>query len=94
MTWGRCDRNARMLVDIATTESMRDAWRIVGPAALEDSDYTTRVPLWDPASGQTQFYRVQFQSLPDSSILSAPLNGRSRTPGATQRDLVFARQRA
>ena len=88
--WSRCDRDARMLVDIATTASMRDVRRIVGPAALEDSDYTARVSLRDLASGQTHFYRVQFQSLADPSILSAPLSGRFRTPGAAQRDLVFA----
>ena len=88
--WSRCDRDARMLVDIATTQSMRDARRIVGPAALEDSDYTARIPLRDLAPGQTHFYRVQFQSLADPRILSAPVNGRFRTPGNLQRDVVFA----
>ena len=88
--WSRCDRDARMLVDIATTESMRDARRIVGPAALEDSDYTARIPMRDLAPGQTHFYRVQFQSLADPRILSAPVSGRFRTPGNQQRELVFA----
>ncbi len=88
--WSRCDRDARMLVDIATTESMRDARRIVGPAALEDSDYTARVLMRDLAAGQTHFYRVQFQSLADPKIFSAPVRGRFRTPGNLQRDLVFA----
>lgn len=88
--WSRCDRQARMLVDIATTQSMRDARRIVGPAALEDSDYTARIPLRDLAPGQTHFYRVQFQSLADPRILSAPVSGRFCTPGNLQRDVVFA----
>ena len=86
--WSRCDRDARMLIDIATTQSMRDARRIVGPAALEDSDYTARIPLRDLAPGQTHFYRVQFQSLADPRILSAPVNGRFRTPGNLQRDVL------
>jgi alkaline phosphatase D len=88
--WSRCDREARMLVDIATTESMRDARRIVGPAALEDSDYTARIHLRDLAPGQTHFYRVQFQSLANPKILSTPVGGRFRSPGNLQRDVVFA----
>ncbi|MES1265896.1 MAG: PhoD-like phosphatase N-terminal domain-containing protein, partial [Variovorax sp.] len=38
IVWSRADRPARMIVDVATTESMNNARRIVGPAALEASD--------------------------------------------------------
>lgn len=88
--WSRCDRDARMLVDIATTEAMRDARRIVGPSALADHDGTARILLTDLAPGQTHFYRVQFQSLADPRVMSAAHSGRFRTPSDLPRDLVFA----
>src|SRR5205085_9967592 len=43
VVWSRADRPARMIVDVATTEAMRDPRRIVGPAALDSSDFTARV---------------------------------------------------
>src|SRR5688572_5446371 len=39
MVWSRCDRPGRMIVEWATTDSFRNARRIVGPSALEDSDF-------------------------------------------------------
>src|SRR5262245_19271427 len=45
VVWSRSDRPARMIVEYATTDSFADARRIVGPAALEDSDYTARIVL-------------------------------------------------
>jgi alkaline phosphatase D len=90
IVWSRSDRPARMIVDMATTESMRDARRIVGPAALEVSDFTARLDLSGLAPGQTHFYRVQFQDLADPKVYSAPSIGRFRTPSQKPRDLVFA----
>src|SRR5262249_57899888 len=45
VVWSRADRPARMLVDWATNDAFRDARRVVGPAALADSDFTARVEL-------------------------------------------------
>jgi alkaline phosphatase D len=90
IVWSRADRAARMIVDVATTESMADARRVVGPAALEASDFTARVDLGGLAPGQTHFYRVQFQDLADPKVYSVPLIGRFRTPHDKPRDLVFA----
>jgi len=94
IVWSRADRPARMIVDVATTESMRGAHRIVGPAALEANDFTARVDFSNLAPGQTHFYRVRFQDLANPKVYSAPQNGRFRTPShrasSTPRDLVFA----
>lgn len=90
MVWSRTDRPARMIVDLATTESMNGARRIVGPAALQTSDLTARVDLTGLAPGQTHFYRVQFQDLTDPALSSVPAIGRFRTPSDKPRDLVFA----
>jgi len=90
IVWSRADRPARMIVDVATTESMKDFRRVVGPAALEPSDFTARVDLDALAPGQTHFYRVSFQDLADPKVYSVPLIGRLRTPPDTPRDLVFA----
>ena len=90
IVWSRADRAARMIVDVATTEAMRDARRIIGPAALESGDFTARVDLGGLAPGQTHFYRVQFQDLADPKVYSVPLIGRFRTPHDKPRDVVFA----
>ena len=91
IVWSRADRAARLLVEWSTTEAFNDARRLVGPAAIETSDFTARVDLSGLPAGQTIFYRAQFQSLADPSAFSAPLAGRFRTPPAgTPRDLVFA----
>src|SRR5262249_60571488 len=40
--WSRSDRPARMMVEYATSDSFANAQRVVGPAALEDTDFTAR----------------------------------------------------
>ena len=90
IVWSRSDRPARMIVETATTESMADARRIVGPAALEATDFTARIDLSGLAPGQTHFYRVQFQDLSDPKVFSLPHVGRFRTPSDKPRNVVFA----
>jgi len=90
IVWSRADRPARMLVDVATNEAMRDARRLVGPAALESGDYTARLDLTELPPGETCFYRVQFESLSDPGVLSVPIAARFRTPSDRPRDVVFA----
>src|SRR5258705_150676 len=60
--WSRTDRPSRLVVDYSTTESFAKTNRIVGPAALEASDFTARVDLRALPTNQRIFYRVQFQS--------------------------------
>lgn len=87
--WSRADRAARMIVEISTTESMKDAKTIVGPAALEVSDYTAKLNLTDLPPGQDVFYRVTFQSLEDLNAKSQPVTGRFRTAPVNKRSISF-----
>ena len=72
IVWSRTDRSARLIVEYATTESFKDVRRLVGPAALEATDYTARVDLTGLPSGQRIFYRATFQSLSDLNVSSEP----------------------
>src|SRR5262245_48307989 len=45
IVWSRSDRPARMVVEWATNDAFRNSRRVVGPAALADSDFTARVDL-------------------------------------------------
>jgi alkaline phosphatase D len=90
--WSRTDRPARLVVEYATTESFTNPGRIVGPAALEATDFTARVDLSGLGQGQRIFYRARFQSLADLRAWSEPLTGTFTTPPApgTRRDVTIA----
>ncbi len=88
--WSRSDRPARMIVEYAANESFRDARRVIGPAAIEASDFTARVELSDLPPGQQIFYRVSFQDLADIKVFSAPVSGSLRTAPLVGRDILFA----
>jgi alkaline phosphatase D len=88
--WSRSDRPARLLVEYATTDAFRNVRRVVGPAALMDSDFTAKIVLTDLPAGQQIFYRVTFQDLADPKVLSAPAVGSLRTAPAQGRNILFA----
>ena len=90
--WSRADRAARMFVEYATTERFADARRVRGPAALETTDFTTRVTLTDLPAGQRIFYRVLYQDLSDLRTWSDPAAGSFPTPAGTAspRDVTIA----
>jgi len=91
--WSRTDRPSRLVVEYSTTESFAKSNRIVGPAALEASDFTARVDLRALPTNQRIFYRVQFQSLSDLRVWSEPLVGSFTTPARpteTPRDVTIA----
>lgn len=89
IVWSRSDRPARMIVDYATTESFTDPKRLVGPLALEATDFTSRVRITGVAPGQTVFYRVSYLDLDDYKTMSVPTAGRFRTPPAANGDVSF-----
>ena len=91
--WARADRAARLVVEYATSETFANVSRIVGPAALEGSDFTARVHLTELPRGQRLFYRVLFQDLRDLKRWSAPAVGQLATapaPGARDVSIVFS----
>jgi len=82
IVWSRTDRPARLVVEYSTTPSFTDTRRIVGPAALEDTDFTARVDLIGLPAGQRISYRVLFQDLADLRRFSVPVEGSFQTPAA------------
>lgn len=89
IVWSRADRSATMVVEWSTTESFKNARRVVGPDALSGSDFTARVDLRRLPAGEDVFYRVSFEDLDGGGATSEPVVGRFRTPPATKRDVSF-----
>jgi alkaline phosphatase D len=89
LIWSRTDRPSRLVVEYATTEAFRDSRHMVGPAALEDSDFTARVDLEGLPAGERIFYRALFQDLSDLRTWSAPVVGSFATPPSASRDVSF-----
>src|SRR5262245_43300023 len=93
MVWSKCDRPGRLIVEYSTRplESAPDGRRIVGLAALEDTDFTARLDLTGLPEGQRISYRVRFQDLSDLRVFSEPVEGSFLTPPrALDRDITFA----
>ncbi len=90
IVWSRTDRPARFMVEWATNDALRDARRVVGPAALAERDFTARVDLTGLPAGQQIFYRAVFQDLANPKVTSEPTTGRFRTPPAARRTVTFA----
>lgn len=89
MVWSRADRPSRMLVEVATTESFRDARRLPPIDALPESDFTAKLMLEDLPADQEIFYRVAFQDLSHPALLSEPSVGRLRVAPRTRRPVSF-----
>ena len=89
IVWARTDRPAQMVVDVATTESMRNARTITGPFALEDSDYTAKLDLGRLPRGQKVFYKVRMVDLGDLETESEPVVGSFMTPPSGESDVRF-----
>jgi alkaline phosphatase D len=89
MVWARADRPARMLVEVATTDSFKAIRSAVYVDALPESDFTAKALLEGLPAGQDIFYRIRFQdhSFPDA--LSEPQVGRFRTAPSERRSVSF-----
>ena len=90
--WSRTDRPSRLVVEYSTTESFANPNRVIGPAALEATDFTARLDLSGLRGGQRIFYRARFQSLKDPGVSSEPIAGTFTTPPArrSRRDVTVA----
>src|SRR5262244_3125512 len=67
VVWARADRPSQMLVEVATTESFKDARALPPIAALPESDFTAKMLLENLPGGQDIFYRVKFRDLAHTS---------------------------
>lgn len=72
MVWSRADRPARMLVEYSLDASFKKATKLVGPYALDTTDFTARQDLTGLPGGREVFVRVSFQSLNNDRALSEP----------------------
>jgi len=90
IVWSKTDRPATLIVEYSASDTFKGARRLVGPAALAETDFTARVDLRGLPSGQEIFYRVLFQDLADTKIMSAPVVGRFRTPSMDRKTVTFA----
>jgi alkaline phosphatase D len=86
VVWSRSDRPARMVVEWSHDERFKDARRIVGPHALETSDFTARQALQGLEAGSDVFVRVTFQGLDNARAVSEPVTGRLVVPPDRMRD--------
>lgn len=87
--WSRADRAARMIVEYSTRESMADSRRIIGPAAIESSDFTARIDLGPLPAGERIFYQVSFEDLANPRVTSEAVRGSFQLPPARRRDIGF-----
>ncbi|UWU77178.1 alkaline phosphatase D family protein [Bradyrhizobium huanghuaihaiense] len=89
VVWARADRPAQMLVEVATTESFKDARALPPIAALPESDFTAKMLIENLPGGQDVFYRVRFRDLSHSAVEGEAVVGRFRTAPADRRDVSF-----
>lgn len=89
VVWARADRPAQMLVEVATTESFKDARALPPIAALPESDFTAKMLVDGLPAGQDIFYRIRFRDLSHTSVASEPVTGRFRTAPSDKRDVSF-----
>jgi alkaline phosphatase D len=89
MLWGRADREARLQVEVATTESFKDIIDAVWMDVLPESDFTGKLRVDGLPAGQDVFYRVRPQNLFEPAIFGEPVIGRFRTAPNAKRDVSF-----
>src|SRR3569833_2543893 len=68
VVWARTDRPAQMLVEVATTDTFRDARALPPIAALPESDFTAKMLGENLPAGQDFFYRVRFRDLSHPAV--------------------------
>src|SRR6266404_8758256 len=87
--WARADRPARMLAEVATTDSFKTIHRAVFVDALPETDFTANALIDGLPAGQDIFYRISFQDLASPTIVGEPMTGRFRTAPSDQRSISF-----
>ena len=87
--WARADRPARMLVEVATSDSFKTIERALFVDALPESDFTAKALIEGLPAGQDIFYRIRFQDLASPTIVGEPMVGRFRTAPRDRRSISF-----
>src|SRR5947209_10349446 len=87
--WARADRPARMLAEVASSDSFKTIHRAVFVDALPESDFTANALIEGLPAGQEIFYRLRFQDLGSPTIVGEPMVGRLRTAPSDRRSVSF-----
>lgn len=90
MIWTRTDRPARVMMEVATTESFADARALAPMDAIPSSDMAVKRLVEGLPSDQDIFYRFTAADLTDINAVSEPITGRFRTAPAGRRSVRFA----
>ena len=90
MIWTRTNVPARVMMEVSTTESFRNAVALPPVNALPDSDFAVKRLLEGLPAGQDIFYRFTAADLSDLNAVSEPMTGRFRTAPGGIRDIRFA----
>lgn len=89
VVWARADRPARLLIEVATTDSFKDIQHTSYVDALPESDFTAQALIEELPAGQDIFYRLRFQDLSSPKAISEPMVGRFRTAPSDRRSVSF-----
>jgi alkaline phosphatase D len=89
VVWARCDRPARMLVEVATTDSFKSIRSATFADALVETDFTAKSLIEDLPAGQDIFYRILFADHSFPTVLSEALVGHFRTAPRERRSISF-----
>ncbi|MFO6463794.1 alkaline phosphatase D family protein [Jannaschia sp. KMU-145] len=87
--WSRADREARMVVEWATTDDFTDAHRVQPLDLGAPTDLSGKLALTGLPSDQDIHYRVTMLDLVDLNAASEPVVGRFRTAPHAARDIRF-----
>jgi len=90
MIWTRTDRPAKVMMEVATTESFTDARRLAPLDALPTSDFAVKRLVQGLPADQDIFYRFTAADLNDVNAVSEPIVGQFRTAPAGRRSVRFA----
>ena len=87
--WARADRPARMLAEVATSDSFKTITRAVFVDALPETDFTANAQLDGLPAGTDIFYRIRFQDFSSPTIVGEAITGRFRTAPSDRRSISF-----
>ncbi len=89
MLWARADREARMMVELATRPDFAGARRLPFVDVGEATDFVGKLDVTDLPADSEIFYRVRFADLAMPGAESEPMTGRLRTAPSAKKTITF-----
>src|SRR4051812_31668296 len=91
VVWARADRPARMLAEVATTDSFKTVHRAVFVDALPETDFTANALIEGLPAGQGLFYPIPFPDLASPARPRPIFRPNSRMGGGGGGRAIFLR---